>query len=156
MTMKERVTRPEEFKYICGDFPVEYVYTAGEALEPFFKSIRDKGKLIGARCNSCGFVYLPPTIFCEQCFTRINETVKVSDHGIVESFTVSFLDVDGNWLDEPVCWGLIRLEGASTTLLHQLLCEPEELYFGMEVKAKFKPKNKREGSIKDIEGFVIK
>ena len=42
MTIKERVTRPEDFKYIYGDFPVEYLYTAGTALEPFFKSIKDK------------------------------------------------------------------------------------------------------------------
>ena len=130
--------------------------SAGEALEPFFKTIMEKGKFTGARCDSCGFTYVPTTIFCEQCFTRINKIVPIDDWGIIESFTISFLDVDGNWLDEPIIWGLIRLNGASTTLVHKLLCDPEDLNIGMEVKAKFKPKNKREGGMEDIEGFVIK
>jgi uncharacterized OB-fold protein len=154
--MKERITKPQEFKYIYGDFPVEYLYTAGEALEPFFKTIKEKGRFTGVRCDGCGFTYVPPTIFCERCFQRINDTVTVENSGIIESFTISFLDVDGNCLDEPVIWGLIRLHGATTTMFHRLLCDPDELDLGLEVIAKFKPKNKRIGGIDDIEGFIIK
>ena len=156
MTIKEKITRPEDFKYIYGDFPVEYLYTAGTALEPFFKVIKDKGKFTGTRCEACGTTYVPPTTFCERCFTRLSKTVNISNEGIVESFTISHLDVDGNRLSKPEVWGLVILNGASTSLIHRLLCEPENASIGMKVTAKFKPKNKRVGGIEDIEGFTPK
>jgi uncharacterized OB-fold protein len=154
LTIKERITRPEDFKYVDGDFPVGYVYTAGTALDPFFKSIKDKGKFIGSRCNNCEITYVPPTMFCERCFERLDKSVNVENTGFVESFTISYLDVDGNRLKKPEVWGLIRLNGASTTLLHRLLVEPDEVWLGMSVAAKFKPKGKRVGGIEDIEGFA--
>jgi uncharacterized OB-fold protein len=156
MTLKEHITKPEEFKYVHGDFPVEFLYTAGTALEPFFKTIRDKGKFIGTKCDSCEMVYVPPSTFCERCFTRLNKTINISNEGIVESFTISYLDVDGNKMAKPDVWCLIRLNGASTNLVHKLLCEPDDAWIGMQVVAKFKPKNKRVGGIEDIEGFVLK
>ena len=41
--------------------------------------------------------------------------------GEVESFTVAHVDVDDRQLDPPVTWGLVRLDGADTVLLHRLL-----------------------------------
>ena len=156
MTIKEKITRPEDFKYVYGDFPVEYLYTAGTALEPFFINLKEKGKFTGATCKSCGMVYVPPTIFCERCFERTEKPVNINNDGYVESFTISYLDVDGNRLDKPIVWGLVTLVGASTTLLHKLLCNPEDAWIGMTVTAKFRPKNKRVGGMEDIEGFVPK
>jgi uncharacterized OB-fold protein len=156
MTIKERITRPEDFKYVYGDFPVEYLYTAGTALEPFFKSLKEKGKFTGTRCGSCNITYVPPTMFCERCFSRLEKTVSISDEGVVESYTASYLDVDGKRLNEPMLWGLVKLNGASTTLLHRLLCKPDQAKIGMKVVAKLKPKNKRVGGIEDIEGFAPK
>lgn len=154
MTIKERIKKPEDFKYIYGNFPVEYLYTAGTALEPFFKTIRDKGKFTGTKCNTCDITYVPPTTFCERCFARLDKIENVSNEGIIESFTTSYLDVDGNRLKEPEVWGLVKLKGASTTLVHKLLCKPENARIGMKIVAKFKPQNKRVGGIEDIEGFT--
>lgn len=154
MTIKERVKKPEDFKYIYGDFPVEFVYTAGNALEPFLSTIKEKGKFTGRRCDACGITYVPPATFCERCFARLNRVVNIGNDGTVESFTVSYLDVDGNRLKEPEVWGLVRLNGASTMFLHRLLCKPKAARIGMKVNARFKPKNKRMGRMDDIEGFA--
>lgn len=156
MTMKEKITKPEDFKYVYGDFPVEYLYTAGTALEPFFKAIKENGKFIGTSCEVCEIIYVPPSTFCERCFSRLDKKVNIGNEGFVESYTTTYLDVDGNKLDEPIVWGLVNLDGASTSLLHKLLCKPEDACIGMRVVAKFKPKNKRVGGMEDIEGFAPK
>ncbi len=156
MTIKEKITRPEDFKYVYGDFPVEYFYTAGTALEPFFRTIKEKGRFTGVKCESCDITYVPPTTFCERCFSRLGKVINISNEGIVESFTASYLDVDGNKLEKPIVWGLINLNGSSTNLVHKLLCAPEDACIGMRVVAKFKPQKNRVGGMEDIEGFVPK
>lgn len=156
MAIKEKVTNPSEFKHVEGQFPVEYVYTSGTGAEAFLLALRDKEKFKGSKCGKCGKVYIPTVSFCERCFARIEGTVDIPNDGIVESFTVSHYDHDGNRLERPDVLGIIRLKGASTVLLHRLLVKPENAAIGMKVAAKFLPKAKRKGSITDIEGFVAK
>ena len=52
---------------------------------------------------------------------------------------------------------LVKLDGATTTMLHRLLrvTSPEQVRIGARVKVVLKPKPKRTGSILDIEGFQL-
>jgi uncharacterized OB-fold protein len=60
--------------------------------------------------------------------------------------------VEGEPLDEPVTVGLIRLDGASTVLVH-FLVEHDTLEIGRRVEPVLKQKRYRTGSILDIRGF---
>jgi hypothetical protein len=52
----------------------------------------------------------------------------------------------------PVIWGLIKLDGADTALLHYLDdVKPEDVTIGMRVKAVFS--DVRKGAIRDISHF---
>src|SRR5579885_442660 len=42
---------------------VTYKYSYGQQ-SPFFRALRDFGKLLGARCPSCNFTYCPPRKNC--------------------------------------------------------------------------------------------
>ena len=62
------------------------------------------------------------------------------------------MDVDDRPLDRPVTYGLVRLDGADTVLLHRLLDTGGEPAIGDRVRAVFAPD--REGSMLDMEGFA--
>lgn len=136
------------------NIPVEFLYTAGLAGERFLREIKENARIMGTWCPTCEAVYVPARLFCPQCFAELSDWVDVGDEGVVESYTIVHLALDGSPLEEPEVLALIQLDGADTVLLHRLQdVEPEELRVGLRVKAAFKPASERAGSILDIEGF---
>jgi len=151
MAIKERLNKASKAKAWYGEMPVESLYTVGIAGEKFFRAIKDEGKFLGTKCKKCSMVYVPPKIYCERCFEKLDDYVEVAECGSLESFTCVHIGLDGERLLKPEIIGLINLDGASTGIIHRLgEVEVEELCMGMRVCAVFKPKNKREGSINDI------
>ncbi len=151
MALKERVERLTQTKAWYGELPVESLYTAGIAGERFFRTLKDNGEFSGTKCKCCGIVYVPGRIFCERCFAPLEEWLTVASYGTLESWTVVYVGLDGSRLAEPIIVGLIRLDGASTVLVHRLgEVTPDTLSIGMKFTAVLKPKTKREGAITDI------
>ncbi|TET37173.1 MAG: Zn-ribbon domain-containing OB-fold protein [Planctomycetota bacterium] len=155
MALIERLEKTTDATHWCGQIPMNYVYTAGRAGELFFKTLKEKGEFVGARCNDCGIVYLPPRIHCERCFSNIEgNNVKVPNKGTVHTFTVCHENYEEKAKEAPSIVAMIRMEGAAGGLVHWIRkCEPEECTIGMEVKAVLKPEKNREGSILDIDYF---
>ncbi|MEO0115203.1 MAG: Zn-ribbon domain-containing OB-fold protein [candidate division WOR-3 bacterium] len=154
MAFKTRITKALNAKPWYGELPVESLYTMGIAGEKFFRTLKDKGKIIGVRCENCDYVYVPPKMYCERCFAKLDKMVDVGLTGTLTSFTLVYVDVDGNPLPKPEIVGLIQLDGASTNLMHRLgECEIDELCIDMRVEAVLKPATQRTGSINDIKYF---
>jgi hypothetical protein len=154
MAFKTRITKASEAKPWLGELPVESLYTMGIAGEKFFRTLKDKGKIIGAHCEKCDYVYVPPKMYCERCFEKLDKMVDVGLTGTLTSYTCVHVDVDGKPLDNPEYVGLIQLDGASTNLMHRLGdCEMDDLCIDMRVEAVLKPAEQRTGSINDIKYF---
>jgi len=131
-----------------------YLYTSGLAGEKFFTALKEEGKILGAKCRSCGITYVPPRIYCELCFASLENYVDVGLRGRVRSFTIARIDKEGNKLEEPEIFAIIAFNENTTGFLHKLgEVESSELKIGMEVEAVLKPKGKREGKITDISYF---
>ena len=62
------------------------------------------------------------------------------------------MDVDDGPLDEPVFYGLVRLDGADTVFLHRLIDLGGDPEIGMRLRAVLA--TERDGSIFDVEGFA--
>jgi len=139
-----------EYGTIEGDFPVHFRYTAGVAGEKFLREIKDNGRLLATRCNNCQLNYLPPRIYCERCLSKLEEYVQIENTGIVQSYTVCTLDSEGKLLPEPVNVAFIQFPSAHGGLIHRT---KGEVCVGDKVRAVFKPKPNRTGSILDIEYF---
>jgi len=154
MGIIKKTERMDRVKVVTGDFPVRYVYTMPEHLEKFFMELKGKGNFTGARCGQCKTVYVPPVHFCEKCFVRVTDKVAVADTGTLQAFTVARQGPEGEPLAAPIVYGIVKLRGASTVILHKVLADPAKLKAGIRVKAVLKPQNKRRGSITDIEGFA--
>ncbi|UCD56203.1 MAG: Zn-ribbon domain-containing OB-fold protein, partial [Candidatus Hydrogenedentota bacterium] len=132
---------------------VPYHWWAGETASRFFTAIRDEQKIMGIRCARCGKVFLPPRKTCPSCFSQNEEWVPLSTEGELISFTVARRQLAALPRKVPVIYGLIKLDGADTALLHMLgEVDPSEVRIGMRVAAKFS--DNRTGSIMDIDYFT--
>jgi hypothetical protein len=140
-----------------GEIPLQSFYTAGLGGQIFFEALKKRGELVGTRCEPCRQLYVPARAFCERCFAELTEPVKIKPQGTLASFTFCSVDHDGRPLAKPLALALVRLEGATTLMLHYLLkvSDPAAVKIGAPVKAVIKPKTQRTGSILDIEGFVL-
>ena len=136
---------------IPGELSVSFRYTPGVGNTAFFEALRDRGALLGSRCDECGVTYLPARIFCERCLAELELAIECGPEGELLSWTIARVDVDNRTLDQPVVYGLVRLDGADTAFLHRLLRTDGDPAIGMRVRAVLAPD--REGSIFDIEGF---
>ncbi|MDP9327629.1 MAG: Zn-ribbon domain-containing OB-fold protein [Actinomycetota bacterium] len=138
-------------RVVAGDLPVRFRYTPGVGATAFFEALRDRGVLLGSRCESCGVTYLPARVFCERCFAELRADTECGPGGSVESFTVAHVGIDGEPLPEPVTWATVKLDGADTVMVHRLLdtTAPE---IGMRVHAVVR--SQRTASIADLEGFT--
>lgn len=151
--MFEKLADPRDVILWEGDFPVRHRYTPGVAGEAFFRALKERGEFVASRCDSCGITYCPARLFCERCFAGPFEPdVVVGPGGTLMGFTVGYVGVEGEPLEEPTAVGLVRLDGADTVLMHFVL-EAQAVTPGARVDPVFEPKTKRTGSILDIRGF---
>jgi len=135
---------------IEGIFPIHFRYTAGNAGEKFLREIKDNGRLVAAGCQECQLNYLPPRIYCERCMSKLEEYVQIENAGIIESYTVCTQDREGKQLPEPVNVAFVRFPSAHGGLIHRT---NGEVCVGDRVRAVFKDKSSRTGSILDIKYF---
>lgn len=132
---------------------VPYSWWAGDTASRFFLGLRDECKIWGTRCASCGKVHVPPRKTCPICFKDSSDWVEVSTEGLVQTFTIARRQLAALKQSVPVIFGLIRLDGADTSLLHGIGdVSPETVRIGMRVKAKFS--ETRRGEIRDIACFI--
>lgn len=132
---------------------VPYHWWAGDTASKFLIALRDDKAIMGTRCVKCRKVYIPPRKACPVCFNAETEWVKLSDEGTVVSFTVTRRQLASLPGKAPVIFALIKLDGADTSLLHNLGgVKPEDVKIGMRVKAKFA--GERKARVQDIEHFA--
>ena len=154
MGIQERTSNTTKLSYFTGKIPVHYYYTMGIAGEKFFRAIKDKGQFVGTHCKACDFTFVPPQMYCERCFARLEDYIEVPTTGEVYAVTQSFVNRDGSAKEKPTLVAVVRLDGTDGGLVHYLgEVDPEEVFIGMPVQAVFQPKNKRKGDIFDVKYF---
>jgi uncharacterized protein len=150
----QKLERPDEIRRWEGRIPVSHRYTPGVAGDVFFRALRDRGVLLGSRCESCSYVYVPARLFCERCFAELNADVEVGPGGELVSFTIAYSGLEGEPLDEPVAIGLVRPEGADAALVHRIVDVGDDpLEIGQRMEIVVRPRGDRSGTIDDIAGF---
>ncbi|MBI5529452.1 MAG: OB-fold domain-containing protein [Deltaproteobacteria bacterium] len=132
-------------------------YASGEAMERFCADLSDR-RIEALRCGGCGRRYLPPRPFCGNCRLRMTERVPVRDVGTLVAWTVVHTPIldgrTGEPRPAPYGMGLIRLDGADTTLNHYLAeADPARLRVGSRVRAVWRPALR--GAMDDILHFEV-
>jgi len=148
----EKITNPFSARHWLGDMEADYMYTLGVAGERFFKELKEKGRIMGAKCSRCGIVYVPSRMYCERCFSKLEEWVDVGKKGVIHTFTIATIDIDGSKLEKPVVYALVKFEGAHGGIIHKI-GETDNVCIDMKVEAVLKSPRERKASINDIKYF---
>jgi uncharacterized OB-fold protein len=125
-----------------GSIRLPFTYAAGRVGSRFMMGLRDSEVILGARCEQCSLVVCPARSLCPACGSGMHDLIEVGPAGTVETWTA----VPGKGV-----FGMIRLDGADTALVHMLLGPLDQWVPGSRVVARFAAA--RVGTISDIEGF---
>jgi uncharacterized OB-fold protein len=137
----------------------DYLYPSGVAGDKLFKHIMKNDSFLASKCSKCNKVFFPPRLYCEDCFCEIpeNEWIEVHATGKIKLFTVVTIDTYGEKLKEPRVIGMIDIDNTDGKLLGIIKTDnPDEKLQEVQVEAVFKPKNQREGTLRDILYFQKK
>ena len=93
-----------------------YTRSVGPTLSAFFTALRSR-RIVGIR-GSDGRVHVPVIEYDPVTYAPLAEIVPVASVGTVLSWTWQARPLEGQPLDRPFAWALIRLDGADTALLH--------------------------------------
>jgi uncharacterized OB-fold protein len=141
----------------------DYAWDTGQAVGKFLAGLKE-GKLLGVRCSQCKRTLIPPRGFCELCFRPINDWVELKDTGVINTFSISFVNWDATRRETPEVPAVVEIHGASPGMgiLHLLGEVGDDLEgirqrvkIGMRVQAVWKPAAEREGAITDIKYFKL-
>jgi uncharacterized OB-fold protein len=127
----------------------DYTRSLGPVLGAFMTGLR-AGRITGIR-GSDGRVIVPPTEYDPVTAEALTELVPVAATGTVTTWSWQPEPLDGQPLEHPFAWALIRLDGADTALLHAVDAPRAALRTGLRVRARWAAE--RVGSMRDIECF---
>jgi uncharacterized OB-fold protein len=159
MTFFEKQTDPTTPMHWPGNMQADYMYPNGRGGNKFFKHIMKNDTFLAAKCPKCNKTFFPPKIYCEDCFVEIpeNDWFEIPATGKIKLHTVATINTYGENLEEPRIIGMIDIDKTNGAILGIIQTNnPDEKLQGVEVKAVFKPKNEREGTLKDILYFKKK
>ena len=128
---------------------IEYTYTrsTGPIIGAFVNGLKDK-KIVGVRAAD-GRVLVPPQEYDPQTSDELTELVDVADTGVVATWAWNAQPRDGQPLDRPFAWALVKLDGADTGLLAAVDAgEAAAMSTGMRVRARWR--DERVGAITDL------
>jgi uncharacterized OB-fold protein len=130
----------------------DYTRSVGPLLGQFFTALRER-RIVGVR-GSDGRVHVPPAEFDPVTYERLTEIVPVAGVGTVVSWTWQPAPLEGQPLDRPFAWAMIKLDGADTPLLHAVDAgSSAEISTGARVHAHWV--DEPVGAITDIAYFAL-
>ena len=110
MSLLHRIQHADDTLNWHGDMPTEGRYTAGIAGEKFFREIKDNGQFLATVCLDCDITYMPPRLYCEQCFAHLDEWLEVDPLGHVHTFTVVHQNLEEDLLPDPQIIAFVTLD----------------------------------------------
>jgi uncharacterized OB-fold protein len=128
----------------------DYTRSLGPVLGRFMAGLRER-RVLGGR-TSDGRVHVPPLEYDPVTHGPVTELVEVSPTGTVVTWAWMASPLEGQPLDRPFGWALIRLDGADTPMLHAVDAgSPDAMRTGMRVRIRWAAE--RTGHIRDISCF---
>jgi uncharacterized OB-fold protein len=148
LSLGERINRVDKLRSWTDQIPFHYEYTAGVAGERFLRGLKE-GKILAAECPRCRRSYLPPKMYCVDCFVKLERYRVLGQEGTVTAVTESHVDFEGNRLKSPSTFAFVTYRGITGGIIQRV--EGKGIKTGDKVTPRFKPASKRSGSMLDFE-----
>lgn len=127
----------------------DYTRSLGPTLSQFMTALKDQ-RILGAR-GADGRTHVPPFEYDPVTHEPPADLVEVGPEGTVVSWTWMERPLDGQPLERPFAWALIRLDGADTSLLHAVDADAAAIRTGLRVRPRWAAEPA--GHIRDIACF---
>ncbi len=133
---------------------IPFQYTPGAAIAQFLEALRNQ-KILAAGVQGEERKTVPPLSFCGRTWKPAEEWVELRGTGVMESFAI----VPHSMAELPeaggrIVFGLVRLDGAETCLVHLIHVRNErDLRIGARVRVVWSKQGT--ASIRDIAGFEV-
>ena len=111
-SLREHVLTQGEVLTNSWSVKAEYAWDTGVAVGKFLEGLK-KGVILGIRCSDCRRTLIPPRAFCELCFKPLHEWVELQDTGVINTFSISYLNWDATRREKPEIPAVIEIDGAS-------------------------------------------
>ena len=129
----------------------DYTRSVGSTLSAFFTALRAR-HILGVR-TSDGRVLFPPAEYDPVTYAPLSEMVPVASVGTVLSWSWQAEPLEGQPLEQPFAFALIKLDGADTAMLHAVAVDsPAGIKTGDRVHVHWV--DEPVGAITDIAYFV--
>lgn len=100
---------------------------------------RERYRLIGSKCESCGKIFFPKREVCPNCRRRGRvKEVELKGRGRVYSYTVVRIPPEGFKYYAPYIVAIVELEEGIKVMGQIVDCGLDEIYIGMPVEACFR------------------
>ena len=143
-SVAEALTAPLEIGF-------DYTRSLGPVLSEFMTALRAR-RILGAQASD-GSVHAPPFEYDPVTLAPPSSRIEVGPTGTVVTWSWQQNPLDGQPLDHPFAWALIRLDGADTGMLHAVDAgSPSNMSTGLRVRPRWS--GEPVGSIRDITCFV--
>ncbi|MGO4445236.1 Zn-ribbon domain-containing OB-fold protein [Mycobacterium sp. 2YAF39] len=130
----------------------DYTRSVGPLLSQFFTALRER-RVVGVR-GSDGRVHVPPAEYDPVTYEELTEIVPVSSVGTVLSWSWQPEPLEGQPLDRPFAWAMVKLDGADTAMLHAVDAgSSDEISTGARVHVHWA--DEPVGAITDIAYFAL-
>jgi uncharacterized protein len=114
----------------------DYTRSLGPVLSEFMTALAQR-RILGSR-GADGRVHVPPAEYDPVTFSAPEELVPVGPDGTVLTWSWQPQPRQGQPLDRPFAWALIRLDGADTAMLHAVDAgSAEAMSTGMRVRPRW-------------------
>ena len=116
----------------------DYTRSLGATMSRFFAALKE-GRIEGVR-GTDGRVHCPPPEFDPVTAAALDDFVELGSEGEVVTWSWMADPIEGQPLDRPFAWALVKLDGADTPMLHAVDAgEASAVSTGMRVRARFNP-----------------
>jgi len=105
-------------------------------IESFYKFVGE-GKLMGAKCNKCGEVLLPPRPVCTNCYSKDLQWIELKGSGKLLTYTVIHVAPKQFEALAPYPVGIVKLDEGPQLLGMIRNIEHDKLKIGMELTIDF-------------------
>jgi len=116
-------------------YEIDYLHSYAQD-SPFFAALAEK-KLLGSRCDACGYTFATPRGHCMECGAKTH-WFELPLQGLVHTFTTCYYGSEAFLKETPFTLILVEFDRVDTLFMSRLIgVEPDEARIGMPVRARF-------------------
>jgi uncharacterized OB-fold protein len=104
----------------------------------YWRETPQRYRLEAGKCLGCGKVCFPPRLICPKCGYRKFEKIRLSDEGVIKTYTVIRVAPSQFSTQSPYAVGIVELDGG-VCITAQIVDVPlDSISLGQRVRVEFR------------------